>query len=99
MRSPGTKRLHALRRAARRLSGAFDDFRDIAAHPKRKKLRDLIELTGIARDAAVFRQTLRAALDKRERESAEPMLRMLRERERDHLDLVKESLRKMRFGK
>ncbi len=98
MRSPSTKRLHTLRRAARRLSGAFDDFRDIAAHPKRKKLRDLIELTGIARDAAVYRETLAAALDKREKESAKPMLHTLRERERDHLALVKDAVKKIRYA-
>jgi len=97
MRSPSSKRLHTLRRAARRLSGTFDDFRDMAVHPKRKKLRDLIALTGVARDAAVLRATLRAALDTREREAAKPMLRMMREREHDHLVLVRKALAKLRY--
>lgn len=97
VRSASAKRLHDLRRAARKLSSTFEDFRGIIPTQKRKRLKALIELTGCARDAAVLREMLRASLDVRESKLVKPMLRDLRERERDYRNRACDAVKKLRF--
>jgi CHAD domain-containing protein len=97
LRSASTKRLHDLRKAARRLSSSFEDFRDVVPVQKRKRLKSLIDLTGCARDAAVLRERLEAALDPLERTVAKPMIRELRARERDYCKQTRDAVKDVRF--
>ena len=97
LRSANAKRLHDLRKAARRLSCSLQDFRGVVPTHKHKRLKGLIEITGQARDAAVLRERLKAALDPLERETAAPMIRDLKERERDYLKRTRDALKDVRF--
>jgi CHAD domain-containing protein len=83
LRRPTGKRLHELRTAARRLRSLHDDLRESFPGFHIVHLRSLVALTGEARDAQVQSETLRAALDPRERSAARVLLRELRERERE----------------
>jgi len=82
LRQPSAKRLHDLRTTARRLRCVHEDLEGAVSPFSLKRLRHVIELTGDARDAAILRETLRDALDVRERRAARHLLRALRRRER-----------------
>ena len=97
MRNASAKRLHDLRKTARRLSCSLEDFRGVVPTRKHSRLKSLIDLTGYARDAAVLRERLKAALDPHESRVAKPMLKDLRARERDYLKRTREALKDVRF--
>ncbi len=97
LKRPSTKRLHELRTAARRLRSLFKDFRDILRPRRFKRLRRLIDLTSDARDAAVLRETLRSALDTRERRDARTTLSELCARERACFSRVRRLLTGLRY--
>lgn len=88
LRQPSAKRLHDLRTTARRLRCIHEDLEGAIPPFSLKRLRRVIELTGDARDAAVLRETLRDALDVRERRGARHVLRALRRRERIALKCI-----------
>ncbi len=92
LRRPTAERLHDVRVSARRLRSLCTDLHDVLPHVHRKRLHQLIALTADARDAAVLRETLRQALDVRERRVARPLLRALRQRERTALKCVARTL-------
>lgn len=97
LKRPSGTCLHAVRIAARRLRSLLDDFADAVPNRRHKRLRALIDLTGVARDARVLRQTLRDALDAREREGGCEMLRFLRQRERHAIKRVRHALWRVKF--
>ena len=97
LRSAGTKRLHDLRKAARRLSSSFEDFRGAVPVKKRKHLKNLIELAGSARDAAVLRERLKSAFDPLERDVAKSMIKELRAREREYCKRTRDAAKSVRF--
>jgi CHAD domain-containing protein len=97
LRSANAKRLHDLRKAARRLSCSLEDFRGVVPTHKHKRLKSLIDITGHARDAAVLRERLKRALDQVERDAASPMLKDLKARERDYLKRTRDALKDVRF--
>lgn len=97
LRNTSAKRLHNLRKAARRLSCSLEDFRGVVPTRKHKRLKGLIDTTGYARDAAVLRERLKAALDPHEGDAAAPMLKALRAREREYLTRTREALKDVRF--
>lgn len=96
LRQPSAKRLHDLRTTARRLRCIHDDMEGAIVPFSLKRLRNVIELTGDARDAAVLRETLRDALDARERRGARQLLRVLRRRERIALKRIAHALESLR---
>ncbi len=97
LRRPTAKRLHDVRVSARRLRSLCDDVGDALPRVHGRRLRRLIDLTGDARDAAVLRETLRGALEDRERIAARPLLRALRTRERKALRCVARALARVRL--
>lgn len=97
LRRPSSKHLHDVRTTARRLRSFFQDFRDVLAARRGKRLGQLIALTGEARDASVLRKTLRSALDARERSNGRAMLRELRARERASFSEVRRLLARLRY--
>ncbi|HUA07858.1 MAG TPA: CHAD domain-containing protein [Candidatus Acidoferrales bacterium] len=96
MRQPSAKRLHDVRTTARRLRCLHEDMHDAIAPFSLRRLRHVIDLTGDARDAAVLRETLRDALDARERHAARKLLRALRRRELITLKRIARALEKLR---
>jgi CHAD domain-containing protein len=96
LRQPSAKRLHDLRTTARRLRCIHEDMEGAITPFSLKRLRHVIDLTGDARDAAVLRETLRDALDTRERRGARHLLRVLRRRERIALKRIARVLQKLR---
>jgi CHAD domain-containing protein len=96
LRQPSAKRLHDLRTTARRLRCIHEDLEGALAPFSLGRLRHVIELTGDARDAAVLRETLRDALDVRERRGARYLLRVLRRRERTALKRIAVALEGLR---
>lgn len=97
LRRPTAERLHDVRVSARRLRSLCEDLREALPAVHAKRLHRLITLTGDARDAAVLRETLRAALEGRERTAARPLLRSLRERERTLLKRVCRALKRTKL--
>jgi len=98
LRQPSAKRLHDLRTSARRLRALHDDLREAIPPFSLKRLRQLIDLTGEARDAAVMREALRDAIDVRERHAARGLLRTLRRRERIALKRIARTLEHVRLS-
>ncbi len=96
LRQPSAKRLHEVRITARRLRCIHEDMEGAVPPFSLKRLRRVIELTGDARDAAVLRETLRSALDARERRDARRLLRVLRRRERVALKRIAHALEGLR---
>jgi len=96
LRQPSAKRLHDVRTTARRLRCLHDDLDGAIAAFSLKHLRHVIDLTGEARDAAVLRETLRDALDVRERRAARHLLRTLRRRECIALKRIARALEHLR---
>jgi CHAD domain-containing protein len=92
LKRPSSKHLYDVRTAAQRLRSLFNDFRDVLAARRRKRLHRLIALAGEARDAAVLRKTLRGALERRERHEGRTVLRELRARERSSFSHVRRVL-------
>jgi CHAD domain-containing protein len=88
--------LHDLRTTARRLRCVHEDLDGAVPPFSLKALRHVIDLTGDARDAAVLRETLRDALDVRERRAARHLLRALRRRERTALQRIAVALKGLR---
>lgn len=97
LQRPTTKRLHALRISARRLRCLYEDMHDAVPPFAIKGLRQLIELTGEARDAEVQRAALRDALDMRERRAARELLQALRKRNEAALKRVTAALERVRI--
>lgn len=97
LKRPSGTRLHDVRVAARRLRSLLDDFADAVPTRRHKRLHALIDLTGVARDARVLRQTLRDALDEREREDGCEIVHFLRQRERHAMKRVRHALRRVKF--
>jgi CHAD domain-containing protein len=91
------KRLHELRTAARRLRSLHDDLRESFPTFAIVHLRQLIALTGEARDAQVQCKALRDALDPRERRAARAMLRDLQTRERAATKHIQSALERVRI--
>ncbi len=98
LRQPSAKRLHDLRTSARRLRSLHEDLREAIPPFSLKRLRQLIDLTGEARDAAVMREALRDAIDVRERHAARGLLRTLRRRERIALKRIARTLEHVRLS-
>jgi CHAD domain-containing protein len=96
LRQPSAKRLHEVRITARRLRCIHEDMEGAIPPFSLKQLRRVIDLTGDARDAAVLRETLRDALDARERRDARHLLRALRRRERIALKRIAHALEGLR---
>ena len=96
LRRPSASRLHELRTTARRLRSLHDDLHEAAPAFSIKRLRQLVDLTGEARDAAVLRDALRDVLDPREHRIARSMLRTLRQRERVALGRITRMLEHMK---
>lgn len=96
LHQPSAKRLHDLRTTARRLRCVHEDLEGAVPPFSLKQLRHVIDLTGDARDAGVLRETLRDALDARERRAARHLLRLLRRRERIALKRIVVALKDLR---
>ena len=97
LRRPTADRLHDVRVSARRLRSLCEDLHEALPAVRTKRLHRLIEMTGDARDAAVLRETLRNALDARERKTARPLLRSLRKRERLMLARIARALKQTKL--
>jgi hypothetical protein len=95
---PDPEALHKLRTGARRLRSLLED--TAALHRQARLLRRVkrtAKQTDVARDAAVQRELLLRVLDESEREAANPLLRLLVERERDATKTARRKLSRARF--
>lgn len=97
LRRPTAERLHDVRVSARRLRSLCEDLQEALPSVRKGRLHRVIGMTAEARDAAVLRETLRNALDDRERLAARPLLRQLRERERTMLKRIARALKRVKL--
>ena len=97
LKRPSRKHLRALRTAARHLRSIDDDFGALASLQKRKRLRAVAEAAADARRSRALFETLRDALDTRERVAARDLLERLRECERDAVTKVRRLLRGLKY--
>jgi CHAD domain-containing protein len=98
VREPTAEGLHHVRTGARRLRSLLEDV--AALHRQTRLLRRVKRTAGAtdaARDGAVQRELLERLLDDGEREAAEPLMDILRERERRATKAACRKLRRVRF--
>jgi CHAD domain-containing protein len=98
VKEPTAEGLHLVRTGARRLRSLLEDVAALHLAPRLlKRVKRTSKLTDTARDAAVQRELLERTVDETERETAEPLLQALRERELRATSTSQRKMRNVRF--